>query len=85
MSSSPLEGRYHLSVLIKVLGEWTEKLKGKISNNEERQKLLETRLKSLITASVEGPYGHESPYHLTYVLCMRYEIRIIYSNFDCYI
>lgn len=66
VSSSPLEGRYHLSVLIKVLGEWTEKLKGKISNNEERQKLLETRLKSLITASVEGPYGHESPYHLTY-------------------
>lgn len=67
VSSSPLEGKNHLSVLIKVLGEWTDKLKGKVSNNQkEPQKLLETQLKSLVTASVEGPYGHESPYHLTY-------------------
>lgn len=69
VSSSPLEGKNHLSVLIKVLGEWTDKLKGKVSNNEnEPQKLLESQLKLLATASVEGPYGHESPYHLTYVL-----------------
>ncbi|KNA10876.1 hypothetical protein SOVF_140320 [Spinacia oleracea] len=67
VSSSPLEGKNHLSVLIKVLGEWTDKLKGKVSNNEnEPQKLLESQLKLLATASVEGPYGHESPYHLTY-------------------
>ncbi|XP_057543027.1 ferric reduction oxidase 7, chloroplastic-like [Amaranthus tricolor] len=67
VSSSPLEGKYHLSVLIKVLGEWTDNLKGKISNKEnEPQKLLEDQLKSVLTASVEGPYGHESPYHLTY-------------------
>lgn len=67
VSSSPLDGKYHLSVLIKVLGGWTDKLKEKISNNHEKpQKLQQSQLKSLITASVEGPYGHESPYHLTY-------------------
>ncbi|KAL2939583.1 Ferric reduction oxidase 6 [Bienertia sinuspersici] len=67
VSSSPLEGKNHLSVLIKVLGEWTDQLKGKISNNRnEPQKLLESQLKSVLSASVEGPYGHESPYHLTY-------------------
>lgn len=67
VSSSPLEGKNHLSVLIKVLGEWTDKLKGTVSSNhKEPQKLGEAELKSLVTASVEGPYGHESPYHLTY-------------------
>lgn len=67
VSSSPLDGKHHLSVLIKVLGEWTEKLKGKISNkHDEPQKLQQSQLQSLMTASVEGPYGHESPYHLTY-------------------
>ncbi|XP_071724737.1 ferric reduction oxidase 7, chloroplastic-like [Rutidosis leptorrhynchoides] len=54
VSSSPLDGKYHLAVLIKVLGEWTEKLKEKIST------------KSNLTVSVEGPYGHEVPYHLMY-------------------
>ncbi|XP_074294390.1 ferric reduction oxidase 7, chloroplastic-like [Silene latifolia] len=68
VSSSPMDGKNHMSVLIKVLGKWTNKLKGKISNNrdEERQELSQSQLQSLITASVEGPYGHESPYHLTY-------------------
>lgn len=66
VSSSPLDGKYHLSVLIKVLGEWTEKLRGnilKISKAESEQELLNPK----ITASVEGPYGHELPYHLMYV------------------
>ncbi|KAK9669770.1 hypothetical protein RND81_13G153500 [Saponaria officinalis] len=68
VSSSPLDGKHHMSVLVKVLGKWTDKLKGKISNNrdEEPQELQQSQLQSLITASVEGPYGHESPYHLTY-------------------
>ncbi|KAJ8420196.1 hypothetical protein Cgig2_021666 [Carnegiea gigantea] len=67
VSSSPMEGKHHLSVLIKVLGEWTEKLKCKLSkNHKEPEKLLQSQLQSLITASVEGPYGHESPYHLMY-------------------
>uniref|UniRef100_A0A7C9EE32 Ferric-chelate reductase (NADH) n=1 Tax=Opuntia streptacantha TaxID=393608 RepID=A0A7C9EE32_OPUST len=67
VSSSPMEGNHHLSVLIKVLGEWTDKLKCKLSkNHREPEKLLQSQLQSLITASVEGPYGHESPYHLTY-------------------
>ncbi|XAR53696.1 Ferric-chelate reductase (NADH) [Bertholletia excelsa] len=68
VSSSPLEGKYHLSVLIKVLGEWTDKLRGCILNDtdgehQHKQSLLHQHK---ITASVEGPYGHESPYHLTY-------------------
>ncbi|KAL9229359.1 hypothetical protein vseg_004835 [Gypsophila vaccaria] len=67
VSSSPLDGKHHMSVLVKVLGGWTDKLKSKISSrNEERQDLIQPQLQSLITASVEGPYGHESPYHLTY-------------------
>ena len=30
VSSSPLDGKYHLSILIKVIGEWTKKLRGNI-------------------------------------------------------
>ncbi|TMW94481.1 hypothetical protein EJD97_010207 [Solanum chilense] len=68
VSSSPLDGKHHLAILIKVLGDWTEKLKGNILNlsveeSETEPLLLHNRK---ITASVEGPYGHESPYHLTY-------------------
>lgn len=59
VSSSPLDGKYHVSVLIKVLGKWTEKLRGLITNNP-----LVTSKKHSLTASIEGPYGHESPYHL---------------------
>lgn len=67
VSSSPLDGKYHLAVLIKVLGDWTEKLRGRIVKSEEgiRKELL-LQPHSNIKASVEGPYGHESPYHLTY-------------------
>ncbi|MCD9560932.1 hypothetical protein HAX54_019795 [Datura stramonium] len=68
VSSSPLDGKHHLAILIKVLGDWTEKLKGNILNlsveQSETEPLLQHSRK--ITASVEGPYGHESPYHLTY-------------------
>ncbi|KAK7843345.1 ferric reduction oxidase 7, chloroplastic [Quercus suber] len=64
VSSSPLDGKYHLSVLIKVLGEWTEKLRGNIMNGFEADLHLQPQTK--ITASVEGPYGHELPYHLMY-------------------
>ncbi|KAL3515803.1 hypothetical protein ACH5RR_022705 [Cinchona calisaya] len=68
VSSSPLDGKNHLAILIKVLGGWTGKLKEhilSISNEEpEKQQLL--RPHSKISASVEGPYGHEVPYHLTY-------------------
>ncbi|KAL8154321.1 hypothetical protein V2J09_012081 [Rumex salicifolius] len=64
VSSSPMDGKHHLSVLIKVLGSWTENLKDRISsaNGQHQEKLLQSQ----ITASVEGPYGHESPYHLKY-------------------
>ncbi|CAA6660249.1 unnamed protein product [Spirodela intermedia] len=55
VSSSPLDGKTHLAVLVKVLGGWTEKLRGSSSFKVSR-----------ITASVEGPYGHEVAYHLMY-------------------
>lgn len=60
VSSSPLDGKYHLAVLIKVLGKWTEKLRQKII---EAEALKES---SVVKVSVEGPYGHEVPYHLLY-------------------
>lgn len=70
VSSSPLDGKHHLAVLIKVLGDWTEKLRGHISSSsgekDESHGLLHPNLS--LKASIEGPYGHESPYHLTYVL-----------------
>ncbi|KAI3445519.1 hypothetical protein Pfo_002184 [Paulownia fortunei] len=68
VSSSPLDGKHHLAVLIKVLGDWTQKLERHISSISEKEPLAEQLLQpySKITASVEGPYGHESPYHLTY-------------------
>ncbi|KAJ8572719.1 hypothetical protein K7X08_009230 [Anisodus acutangulus] len=68
VSSSPLDGKHHVAILIKVLGDWTEKLKRNILDlsveQSEKEPLLQHKRK--ITASVEGPYGHESPYHLTY-------------------
>ncbi|XP_047341427.1 ferric reduction oxidase 7, chloroplastic-like [Impatiens glandulifera] len=67
VSSSPLEGKHHMTILLKVLGEWTDKLKGNVSNildckHDEKQP--QPRLS--LTASVEGPYGHQSQYHLSY-------------------
>ncbi|XP_026389628.1 ferric reduction oxidase 6-like [Papaver somniferum] len=67
VSSSPLDGKHHMSVLIKVLGGWTKKLKDNISKvSEEPDNELSTQLHPRLTASVEGPYGHASPYHLMY-------------------
>ncbi|KAF2317265.1 hypothetical protein GH714_019180 [Hevea brasiliensis] len=70
VSSSPLDGKNHLSILIKVLGRWTEKLRENIMKTSEVEtaKLLDQPFQphAKITASVEGPYGHEVPYHLMY-------------------
>ncbi|KAL7001871.1 Ferric reduction oxidase 7, chloroplastic, variant 3 [Sarracenia purpurea var. burkii] len=68
VSSSPLDGKYHISILIKVLGEWTAKLRESILNGPEENLQIEQPLQphSNVTVSVEGPYGHESPYHLMY-------------------
>lgn len=63
VSSSPLDGKHHLAILIKVLGGWTERLRDSILSMSEPE-----LSKTTITASVEGPYGHETPYHLMYVL-----------------
>ncbi|KAG8368965.1 hypothetical protein BUALT_Bualt15G0101100 [Buddleja alternifolia] len=68
VSSSPLDGKNHLAILIKVLGDWTGKLEKQISSISEKGPQNEQLLQDFpkITASVEGPYGHASPYHLTY-------------------
>lgn len=68
VSSSPLDGKHHMSILIKVLGKWTAKLRDTILNSSENQPETEllSELPSELTASVEGPYGHELPYHLMY-------------------
>lgn len=68
VSSSPLDGKDHLAILIKVLGGWTEKLKEQILSLSDESETLSLKHYQKITASVEGPYGHDSAYHLTYVL-----------------
>ena len=68
VSSSPLDGKHHLAVLVKVLGDWTEKLQRHMVHDTKeglQQDLLLLPHSNSIKASVEGPYGHESPYHLT--------------------
>lgn len=66
VSSSPLDGKNHLSVLIKAVGDWTGKLRQNVSNlSSQETQILETPAK--FTVNVEGPYGHESPYHLMQV------------------
>ena len=71
VSSSPLDGKNHLSVVIKGLGQWTKKLSNNISNAPEKiQEGIPFQPCSTITASVEGPYGHQSPYHLKYVILL---------------
>ncbi|GLT75699.1 hypothetical protein SLA2020_474020 [Shorea laevis] len=64
VSSSPLDGKYHISILLKCVGDWTSKLRGKLSNCSVNQSELD--LHANLTASIEGPYGHESPYYLKY-------------------
>jgi len=67
VSSSPLDGNHHVAVLIKVLGGWTAKLRDQLSNlyeAENQDQLISPQSYPKITTCVEGPYGHESPYHL---------------------
>ncbi|KAM0916590.1 hypothetical protein ACQ4PT_009967 [Festuca glaucescens] len=67
VSSSPMDGRYHISILIKALGTWTDNLKSIITDVEEKTRSnCGSDQSQRITASIEGPYGHESPYHLMY-------------------
>lgn len=68
VSSSPRDGKNHLAILIKVLGDWTAKLEGRIPTDDEKESEKEPLLQSSsrLTVSVEGPYGHESSHHLTY-------------------
>ncbi|KAF8095630.1 hypothetical protein N665_0328s0009 [Sinapis alba] len=69
VSSSPLDGKHHIAVLIKVLGGWTAKLRDQLSKlyeAENQDQLLSPLSYPKITTCVEGPYGHESPYHLAY-------------------
>ncbi|KAL5704776.1 ferric-chelate reductase (NADH) [Ranunculus cassubicifolius] len=67
VSSSPLDGNHHVVVLIKVVGDWTRKLgKSIVSKSLYPLKGSSLQAQYMITASVEGPYGHESAYHLTY-------------------
>jgi FAD-binding domain len=61
VSSSPLDGKHHFLVLIKVLDSWNGKLHDIITNQSKYGCHLQS---TSITASVEGLYGHESPYHL---------------------
>ncbi|VYS69839.1 unnamed protein product [Arabidopsis thaliana] len=69
VSSSPLDGNHHVAVLIKVLGGWTAKLRDQLSTlyeAENQDQLISPESYPKITTCVEGPYGHESPYHLAY-------------------
>ncbi|KAK6119123.1 hypothetical protein DH2020_047131 [Rehmannia glutinosa] len=54
VSSSPLDGKHHLAILIKVLGDWTQKLERRISSISEKEPQTEQLLRpySEITASV---------------------------------
>jgi hypothetical protein len=58
-----LDGNNHIAVLIKVLGKWTERLRETITDVDASED-LSVKPNTVVTASVEGPYGHEVPYHL---------------------
>ncbi|KAL8139942.1 hypothetical protein V2J09_005963 [Rumex salicifolius] len=73
VSSSPMEGGNHVAVLAKVLGDWTMKLDRRVSSvchgDEDCEEgnstqLCQTRIP--LAVSIEGPYGHETPYFLMY-------------------
>lgn len=67
VSSSPFDGKNHLSILIKVLGGWTAKLNRNIMNISGTCGQNEVAFQCPnIKAWVEGPYGHRLPYHLMY-------------------
>ncbi|XP_065850781.1 ferric reduction oxidase 7, chloroplastic-like isoform X2 [Euphorbia lathyris] len=68
VSSSPLDGECHISILVKAVGSWTSMLKENISNavSVETHEKIPFPACSRISASLEGPYGHELPYYLRY-------------------
>ncbi|KAL3499920.1 hypothetical protein ACH5RR_039013 [Cinchona calisaya] len=69
VSSSPFDGKNHLAILIKVVGEWTGKLKDHILSTSEEEPELKQQLlhpQPKISVFVEGPYGHISSYHRMY-------------------
>ncbi|KAH9287552.1 hypothetical protein KI387_031669, partial [Taxus chinensis] len=67
VSSSPYDGRHHLSILIKPLGKWTNELRNMVSRTKEQpQNDLSAAFPFKLNASVEGPYGHQIDYHLSY-------------------
>lgn len=67
VSSSPYDGRQHLSILIKPLGKWTRELKNIVSMaGEQTRQQLAVGCPFKLNASVEGPYGHAKDYHLSY-------------------
>lgn len=57
VSSSPLEGKYHSSVLIKVLGEWTENLRDYILSKSQSDSQVGP------PPPVPPPEGHPPPVH----------------------
>lgn len=79
VSSSPMDGSYHLSILIKVLGEWTGKLSNLITGAQKEPQNSSDSKTNKITASIEGPYGHEVPYHLMQVSFWKSLYPISYS------
>lgn len=67
VSSSPYDGKQHLSILIKPLGKWTHELKNIVSMaGEQTQQQLAVGCPFKLNASVEGPYGHAEDYYLSY-------------------
>ncbi|KAJ9159727.1 hypothetical protein P3X46_025206 [Hevea brasiliensis] len=65
VSSSPLDGTNSVSVLIKALGVWTFGLKDTVEARKAQENLNLQHVNKL-RVSLEGPYGHELPCHLTY-------------------
>ncbi|KAL8138018.1 hypothetical protein V2J09_004019 [Rumex salicifolius] len=59
VSNSPMDGQNHISILVKVGGDWT-------NEEESRHSMKVCQQKIPLTVSIEGPYGHESSYYLMY-------------------
>eukprot|EP00252_Welwitschia_mirabilis_P001020 TRINITY_DN10_c0_g1_i2.p1 TRINITY_DN10_c0_g1~~TRINITY_DN10_c0_g1_i2.p1 ORF type:complete len:679 (-),score=78.75 TRINITY_DN10_c0_g1_i2:333-2369(-) len=67
VSSSPYDGKNHLSILIKPLGTWTHKLSKIVPKHGDQPKQCAAdQCPKKLKVSVEGPYGHEIAYHLSY-------------------
>ncbi|WCJ41919.1 ferric reduction oxidase 7 [Euphorbia peplus] len=66
VSSSPLDGNCHLSILVKPAGSWTSRLQENILNAVSEESDTHFPSHSRISASLEGPYGYQLPYYLRY-------------------